>query len=455
MNDELFGKHPKERTFKPGQSSAQTISAYLSFLNDTESPEQFHRWAFLSAVAARLGRRVFLRHGHNLIYPNMYVMLVGAPATRKSSSIKIPKELLADSGYSSFAFTKSSKQKFLIDWANGSIATGGKEFDMAAALDTPIPEAAVAKDPLHASSDCFIAIDEFIDFIGIGDFNFLSLLTTLWDNPARYDERLKNSESVSIPNPTLSILGGITPTSLALALPSDANGSGFLSRIILVYSEPTNRRIAFPRIPTEEERKVFVETLDGLQYFQGECTLSEAARKRLTDIYDSWENKLDIKLEFYAGRRFTHLLKLCLVLTSLEGNLEIQEATVIQANSILHFTEFSMAQALQEFGAARNLEATNKVLRALLQAGGSISPHELFQKTHTFFEKHHDFNLVVQNLINAKKIMIDMETNMLKAINLHAQDLANRHTDLAAYIPEHARAQKEPKRVHTSIELTE
>src|SRR6187549_2422397 len=95
------------------------MSQYLAFTADTESPKQFHRWALISAVAAKLGRNIHIPFVHGNIYPNMYIMLVGVPAARKSTSIKISQKLVASSGYQCFAFTKSSREKFLMDFEIG------------------------------------------------------------------------------------------------------------------------------------------------------------------------------------------------------------------------------------------------------------------------------------------------------------------------------------------------
>ncbi|MFK5283171.1 hypothetical protein ACI3PL_26730, partial [Lacticaseibacillus paracasei] len=76
-------------------------------------------------------------------------------------------------------------------------------------------------------AESFIAADEFNNFIGLGNTDFISILGELWDYEGVYDYRLKNSKSVFIPYPTISILGGNTPTGFSQAFPPESIGQGF------------------------------------------------------------------------------------------------------------------------------------------------------------------------------------------------------------------------------------
>ena len=74
------------------------IDAYLAYTSHTESPVTFHRWSILGALSAWLGKRFYIRHGHSRINANMYVMLMGAAGTRKSTAIKVASKILKKGG---------------------------------------------------------------------------------------------------------------------------------------------------------------------------------------------------------------------------------------------------------------------------------------------------------------------------------------------------------------------
>lgn len=392
------------------------LEKYLNLTQETEMPRIFCRWAFLSAAATCLGRRVQFEHGHTTIYPNMYVMLVGSPASRKSTAIKNIRKFLENAGYENFGPTKSSKQKFLLDWQEKS--EGGNLMEM------------LEKD-FNEPSEMFICSEEFLDFIGLGNFDFISLLTTMWDNLSEYEERVKNSSSSKIINPTLNLLGAATPVNLALGIPKEASGQGFMSRVIFIHSDPVDKKITFPPKPCPKIKQELVEFFTALHGFQGTVDCSPSAAKLIDAIYKRWENVFDVKLEYYAGRRLDHLLKLCCVIAACNFSSTITEANVIEANTYLLQAELSMDKALTYFGNARNLEASNKVLDVIRASPEAIPITEVWKRVNTYFEKISDLGEVVKNLVQAEKI-----TNMgasLVAIKRELPDFADM-TDFNTYL---------------------
>ena len=99
------------------EPGADFLSMYLEYTSGTECPVLFNRWSAIAGIGAFLGRGYSLLHGHFPINPNIYCMLMGTPGTRKSTSIKLIKNLLTKAGYETVAADKTSKEKFLVDLA--------------------------------------------------------------------------------------------------------------------------------------------------------------------------------------------------------------------------------------------------------------------------------------------------------------------------------------------------
>lgn len=396
------------------------MSQYLAFTQDTESPKQFHRWAIISAVAAKLGRNIHIPFGHGNIYPNMYVMLVGVPAARKSTSIKISQKLVASSGYQNFAFTKSSREKFLMDFEIGFQNVSQMEkTDVAAILAkelTPLDMMALMDQPSFPTDPCsevFICCDEFVDFIGQKNINFINTLTTLWDNLDNYPERLKNSKSVNIKRPTINLLGGITPVSFSTAMPAEVVGQGFMSRVLLVYAEPNKRKITFPKLPDETLKEKLSKMLRAVGNLRGQCTLKPDAASLIDAIYQGYHNIPDVRLQYYCARRLDHLLKLCMTIAAMHNTLLISKDHVIEANTILVHTENYMSKALGEFGEAKNAKATQKIIEILTQANEPISTEDLWVTVSQDLDRFQAMGEILQNLVVAKKILISNSTILL------------------------------------------
>lgn len=372
------------------------ISQYLEYTKGSESPVTFNRWSCISLLSAWLGRRYFFPFGYSNINCNTYVMLMGSAGTRKSTAIKLASKLIRQAGYTNIAADKSTKEKFLLDLAG----------------DDPTEEEDILTqnifgDSLDEDKEIFVAADEFNIFVGNGNVEFLSLLGTLWDMDGVFESRTKNSKAAKINNPTVTILAGNTPTGFTLAFPPEAVGQGIMSRLILVHGNKTNKRITFPKPPDPEDTKKLITSLQTMRTTSfGAATLTPKAESLLDAIYQSYEGVNDIRFESYNNRRFTHLLKLCLLVSAAFYKNKISESATIYANTILAFAESSMPTALGEFGKARNSDVSHKVMGIL---ENSVRPvvtfAEIWSQVYSDLANPDELKAMLSGLIMANKAM--------------------------------------------------
>ena len=90
------------------ESKVNLFDMYFKYVEGTEPPAVFHRWAIIGAVGAMLGRQVWFPFGSSRLFPNKYIMFVGDPGTRKSTAIKRATKLISLAGYDKFSGQKSS-----------------------------------------------------------------------------------------------------------------------------------------------------------------------------------------------------------------------------------------------------------------------------------------------------------------------------------------------------------
>lgn len=380
------------------------ISHYLQYVGETEVPTFFHRWCCISMLGAYLGRQFKFNLGSFEIHPNKYVMLIGSPGTRKSTAIKTAKKLLTLAGYEDFSADKSSKEKFLLDLAGEGDENDKDDSTLDDILDRNIfggGEENACVDP----AEMYIACDEFNNFIGNGNIEFISLLGELWDYAGVYKNRIKSGKSVVIPDPTISILGGNTPVNFARAFPTEIIGQGFFSRLLLIHGENTGRRITFPARPDAIATAKIVRKLQNIKTTCiGEATLSDEAYSLLDKIYKSSKPFEDIRFESYMNRRFTHLIKLCLIIAAAHASTEIQAQHVIEANTILTHTENLMPRAMGEFGKSKNSDILHKVVSILDAAEGPLAFKDIWEQVSSDIEKPADLGDMLRNLSAANKI---------------------------------------------------
>lgn len=400
------------------------FSTYFEYIKETEAPLIYHRWSLLTATAAFLGRQFYIPFGTGKLYPNMYCMLIGNPGTRKSSAIKGVAKILSSAGYDKFAAERTTKEKFLLDLegetdedaylqqgsSKGKTGRDSNARDILASLD--LDDTSSIGDGIPR--EVFVTADEFNDFVGTGNLDFLSMLGALWDwdsETSTYKHRFKNSKSISVYQPTISILGGNTHAGFQAAFPEAAIGQGFLSRLILVYSEPSGRKITFPAPPDERIAVKLMEQFNVIRTtVKGEATRTESASQALDTIYRTWAELEDYRFKSYSTRRFTHLLKLCLVVTAMRASTRIDVQDVLLANTILTVCESGMSDALGEYGKSRNSGATHALMTALFESKKPMTPEELYKVVQRDLDKRDQLMDLLRNLTEAKKIRYDQSS---------------------------------------------
>lgn len=379
------------------------FDTYFKYVEKTEPPLVFHRWSLLTSLGAYLGRQYKLPFGDFNIYPNMYVMLMGDPGTRKSTAIKLAKKILSQAGYEKFSAQRTSKEKFLLD-LEGIEGEDGLVKDKNAVLQNLFGDD-------YETGECrevYICADEFNEFVGSGNLEFLSLLGSLWDwddESAPFKQRLKTSRSVSIYQPTISIMAGNTHAGFSEAFPPQSVGQGFLSRLILVYGEASGKKITFPERPDEALRKQLSDMFLVIrQQVVGEAKMSDKARGMLDVIYRTFEGLDDARFKHYSTRRFTHLLKLCLLCSAASLRTEIRVEDVLLANTLLTFTEHRMPQAIGEFGKARNADVAARIIGILSEAKTPLDLPLLWKQCQSDLDKPEDLNKLLAGLVQGGKV---------------------------------------------------
>lgn len=379
------------------------FSMYFDLVKDTEPPLIFHRWSLISCLGAMLGRQTWLPFGAFRIFPNQYLMLIGDPGTRKSTAIKLARKMISRAGYSKFAAEKTTKEKFLLD-LEGLEDGGDNTVSNSAVMENLFGQGVNDLEP----KEVYIVADEFNDFMRCGDLEFHSMLGALWDyddETTPYKQRLKNSKSISIYQPTINILGGNTHTGFAEMFPPQAIGQGFLSRMLLVFSEPSSRRIAHPEPLSPEKEKAFIELLTEIKTsINGPMAHTTKAKEILSVLYNTYQGFADVRFTSYFTRRYTHLWKLSIICAAVKKKMTVDVGEIVLANTILTYTEHFMPKALGEFGKAKNADVANKILAMLQKTYKPVDQGEIWKQVSSDLDRTEDLGKLLSGLQTAGKI---------------------------------------------------
>ncbi len=306
---------------------------------------------------------------------------------------------LEKTGYDKFAASKTRQEKFLLDMAEDAEGCNGEDI-LDSLLFSPND---ISNAPL---AEVLIAADEFNNFIGQGNTDFMSILCDFWDFGDKvYKYKLKNSKSVNLNRPTVSILGGNTATGMNMLFPQEALGQGFFSRCLIIHSKPTGRKITWMKKIDEELEVKMVKAIQEIgTRMIGELTLTPESDYLLDKIYKTWKPIEDVRFVSYSNRRFSTLLKLVLIICANDLSHEIRKEHVIYANTLLTAAEANMPLALGEFGKGRNSDITHKVLKLIESTVLPITVKNIWKHVYTDLERREQLFEILSNLMLAEKI---------------------------------------------------
>lgn len=269
------------------------------------SPILHRKWTAISAVAAALERKVWIRTYENL-YPNQFILLVGPPGVGKSVGMSVVRrmwEVLDDLHLAPSSLTRASIIDALNDAARRVVRTSK------------------GADILSFNS-LYILSSELTVMLPAYETEFMSKLTDIYDGVPYGERRRGRDFNVQMKEPQINLLGATTPSALTGLLPEGAWDQGFLSRTILIYADERTKIDMF-NVPqaSETELKALRTDLRRLTSMSGKMTFTSEAAAAITawDMEDGPPRPDHPKLVHYCSRRTAHLLKLCMVASAACG----------------------------------------------------------------------------------------------------------------------------------------
>lgn len=269
-----------------------------------------------------MSRKIWVHTYGKDFYPNLYIFLVGPPASGKTVPIDIIREDI----------WKKLPEYFVAP----------KSITAAALTDTLVESKhkilrPTASPPYIEFNSLAIFSPELGTFMSAYDNELMQRLQDLYDCTS-YEERRRGKDlKVVIPNVQLNILAGCTPSFLNELLPQGAWDQGFISRTIMIFAGEGIIGDLFFTPPTSGAlHDALVQDLKTISSLYGKMEWEPEAATRM----QAW-NKAGgppapdhIRLTHYNSRRTGHLLKLCMV------------ASVSRANDLLiTVNDFELALA--------------------------------------------------------------------------------------------------------------
>lgn len=271
------------------------IDQFIASTANLDSPELFRKWCAINTIAAALEQKVWLPTAQ-IIYPNLYIVIVGHPGVGKTKSVRAAKKYfieLPDYHLASTSLTASSLIDSLVRSKRTHIdkALGAVEYNTMA-----------------------IMADEMGAFMHEYANEMIAVLSAFYDPDSYGQERRGNDIKIKIKSPQINLLAGSTPSNLMKFMPEFAWEQGFTSRVIFVFSDERFVGDDF----ASEDKGLDVNLLHDLKVINGLHGKFEVTENYRTAV-NNWRAAGEPvvpnhpKLIHYATRRRVHLYKLSMV----------------------------------------------------------------------------------------------------------------------------------------------
>jgi hypothetical protein len=260
---------------------------YIELTEGTEVPELFNVWGGFVLISSSISRRVWLMHGRDPIYANIYAILVGDAGNGKSMAIGDVRELLTEIDNIPIAASIETPEGLLRRLAGRPDKDPPEPYVGTFKTRTPT---GVAEDVTPVT----IIASEFVNFINKAPENWIHLLNDIYDTDKKFSYFTKNQGQDTIHRPYLVLFGALTTETSFDMVKSRIIQSGFARRSIFQYGERRfDQPCPFPPGGPHKLalRESIIRQCRALQALAGEFLMPKATREAYTAWYNEHSRK--------------------------------------------------------------------------------------------------------------------------------------------------------------------
>lgn len=358
------------------------LRTYIDYTKEQESPSMFHLWVGISVIASALERKCYIDRGYYKLFPNLFVVLVGASArVRRTTALNIGYSIFKEALEHACLISQKITPEALI-----RVLMEGNEVGMCGGT---------------------IVSSELSVFLGSAnkDDSLIQLLTKLYDCEEKFDYHTMARGKEECTNVFMSLIGSTTPEWIKTSMPAHAIGGGFTSRIIFVYQFEPQKLVPFPKLTSEQVviRQELISDLKMINKIAGEYKLSEQAMK----WYEEWYTKVlskeithESSLDGYYGRKHDTLLKVAMSMSAARHSKRVIEVSDLeQALAAMNENEKYLPTIMQFVMMTQTGDERGKILRAIQKRGKM-----------TYIELSRNFSYCLDSK-RMNEILIDLTTS--------------------------------------------
>jgi hypothetical protein len=371
------------------------LESYLLLTENSEPPYSYKLWTGISVLAACLQRKCVLNWGTLVLFPNMYIVLVGPSGKcRKGTAMGQGMFFLREMG---------------IKLAAESITREALIKELEKSNDTQVN---VNTGDMYLHSSLTIYSQELTVFLGYNNQSLMADLTDWYDCRDIWTYRTKNMGTNEIHGVWVNLIGATTPDLLQTTLPRDAIGGGLTSRMIFVYEQKKWKTVPAPFLSKDEMelQKHLVKDLEQINMMAGNFTASDDFIERYIPWYTQYSEGPppfdDYRFSGYFERRPTHLLKLCMICSaSRSSKMELAQVDFERALNIIELTERKMPYTFSGVGKNVNSEIMERVM-ATIKKSDNIDFGTLMTRFYQDIDRY-TLEKLIETLVSMRCVSVD------------------------------------------------
>lgn len=379
----LLASLPKRKDFDDLVPCHGWLHDYIQYTRNTEPPTVFHFFAGMAAIGSSLARNVFFDMGAYQIFPNLCVVIV-APSgkCRKTSACNIGVGLYR--------------------------AVGGHVL-----ADKTTPEALVSAFQDRSSATGLIYAPELAVFLGKQKYNegMVPLLTALFDCPKEWSSSTIMRGDSQLRNVAISFLVCSTMDWIQGAIPRDAFGGGFMSRLLFVVQNDTPRSFPHPPPMDKAIERSLKDRLFSYGRMRGRFDITKEADEWYVEWYGRRSETVSSEKQFagYVERKADHMHRIAMILTVAElppdqfVGLTLTLDKMQRALDILNWLEMYLPAAFSEMSQTPIGEESVRLLKQLKNKDGLLG-HSEWLRLNTHRLNRDQFKAAVGTLREAKLV---------------------------------------------------
>ena len=335
-------------------------------------------------------------------------MLVSGPGAGKSQTVKAVKSVLLPATGFSF-IPQSVTRAGLQDYMQENLKT------------RRAPDGA-----LLPSNECIALSDEIQGILPEHDIGHLTFYNELYDTLSTYQAVTRSNGTVRLESPYCSIITGVQPAFLAMTIPEQAWGMGFMSRCIMIFDQAKTRTSAFDYEDVDHKLKAdIIADLKTIRTLYGYFKWDKGAKA----LYEEWwvknggppipQNK---RLAMgYNARRDLHFFKTAMTFSlSRSNDLLVTVKDAGRAIEYLVRSEDRMRHIFNEMAATGVSAAYGDVIDAVrvrAADGGCMPEADLIHMLMDRFQPT-QINALIDNLLSSQ--VLGLRANSITGVGLRS-----------------------------------